>query len=399
MWARSMPRRRAGRRRRRHVRQRVGHRRHRAAGHRLGHARAPRSTGTAVEMRRQAAVAVVEADDVEAPVGEEPAEATRPRTIIWAVNPMTSSRAGSAGSPNVSYSISIPLAAARGMAQSDLRPADRQSVMPQAGVMSGAMTVFGVHAGLQNTDTATLRALWRTHRGPRVRVDLDLGPLLLRHARRRPGLPGGCRHPRRAGLRHQPRALRLARVLGRLPASGRAGQRHLHHRPAARAAGPTSASAPAGARSSTPPTASRSRRWRPHGPARGGHPVRPRPAARTSGRLRGRSGSSSTTRSCEPKPVQAELPIWVGGAGREADAADRGAVGRRLEHPVRRPRDVRPQARRAPPALRRGRPRPGRDPHGGQRRAGVDRGEPAPAVRRAGRLRAPGRAHRFRRRR
>ena len=61
---------------------------------------------------------------------------------------------------------------------------------------------------------------------------------------------------RRAGVPHAAGALRVARVLRRLPPPRRAGQRHRHDRPPLRAAGPTSASAPAGRSTSTTPTAS-----------------------------------------------------------------------------------------------------------------------------------------------
>ena len=85
-------------------------------------------------------------------------------------------------------------------------------------------------------------------------------------------------------------------------------------------------------------------------------------------------GTWFTTRAArnEPRPIQDALPIWIGGVGREAHAAHRRPLRRRLERPVRRPDDVRRQARRAPPPLRRRRARSRRDRLRRQRRAGVD---------------------------
>ena len=88
---------------------------------------------------------------------------------------------------------------------------------------------------------------------------------------------------------------------------------------------------------------------------------------------------------CEPKPVQAELPIWIGGGGekRTLRIAARYADGWNV--PFVDPATFahkREVLHRHCDAVGRD---PSRDPHGGQRRAGVDRGEPPPAVRRAGR--------------
>ena len=66
---------------------------------------------------------------------------------------------------------------------------------------------------------------------------------------------------------------------------------------------------------------------------------------------------------------------------REAHAADRRPVGRRLERAVRLARGVRPQARGPRRPLRRRRPGPGRDPLHRQRRAGRRRGRARRAVR------------------
>src|SRR5215213_882129 len=78
------------------------------------------------------------------------------QAMSWAVKPMTSSRAGSEESPNVSYSISIPLVAVLGTGRvfGTADPPVKLSSLR-------TMTVFGVHAGLQNTSMEALRSLWR----------------------------------------------------------------------------------------------------------------------------------------------------------------------------------------------------------------------------------------------
>ena len=74
--------------------------------------------------------------------------------------------------------------------------------------------------------------------------------------------------------------------------------------------------------------------------------------------------TSSTDALCEPRPIQAHLPILVGGSGPAQDAAHRGRARRRVEH-VRdargRRRDDRGVAR--PCRRRRSRPRDARDDH------------------------------------
>ena len=66
---------------------------------------------------------------------------------------------------------------------------------------------------------------------------------------------------------------------------------------------------------------------------------------------------------CNPKPIQRpHPPICVGGNGERAHAANRRTLRPALELRRRPGRGVRPQARRAAPALRRARPGPGGDP-------------------------------------
>ena len=283
--------------------------------------------------------------------------------------------------------------AARPLSGQSARRSTPRRTWPDRRVRSRAMTVYGVHAGLQNTTTEELRGPLAAHRGAGLRLDLDLGPLLLGDPRRRRRQPGGGGDARRAGLRHPAGALRLARLQRRLPPSGRAGQRHLHDRPPLGRAG-----RPRPRRGLEP---DRVRRLR--------HPV---PAGRqvrmdqleeaiqcVRGLLRdevtdfdGPAGSSSTRPAASPAPCRPSCRSGSAARASGARCASR-RVGRRLERPLRRARDVRPQARRPPRPLRRRRPRPGRDPHRGQPGPGLDGGEPPAAVRRPGRLRPARRAH------
>ena len=211
-----------------------------------------------------------------------------------------------------------------------------------------APTVFGVHAGLQNTDTDDAARPVAAHRGPRLRLDLDLGPLLRRQRQRRRRLPGGGGHARRAGLRHQRGSAAARSSTPSATATRRCWPTPSAPSTTCRAAGPTSASAPGGARSSTdaygipfPPVKVRMDQLEE------AHPVRPRPAARRGHDLRGQVLPAARG------PVRAQAGAGRAAdldrrRGREAHPADRRPLGRRLERPVRRPGHVRPQARRAP---------------------------------------------------
>ena len=95
-------------------------------------------------------------------------------------------------------------------------------------------------------------------------------------------------------------AVRLARLLRRLPPPGRAGQRHRHDRPPLGRPG-----RPRPRRRLEPDRVRRLRHpvpadRRPPRPARGGHPVRPGPAPRRGHRLRRATGSSSATPAASP---------------------------------------------------------------------------------------------------
>ena len=202
--------------------------------------------------------------------------------------------------------------------------------------------------------------LWTAHRGARLRLDLDLGPLLRRHrpARRR-RLPGGGRDARRAGLPDRAGASAARSCTRSATATRRCWPRRSRRIDLSSAGGRRWASAPAGPRSSTGPTASTSRR--------------PAPAWTSSRRASPSCAACSATRS--PRSTGTwfdvtERPQRASpGAGRAADlgrrwrraahAAHRRPLRRRVERAVRRARDVRRQARRAAPPLRRRRPRPG----------------------------------------
>ena len=151
-------------------------------------------------------------------------------------------------------------------------------------------------------------------RGPRVRLDLDLGPLLLGRLQ---GLhePRSRRPPHGAGVPHDPRALRLARLLRGLPAPGGAGQGDHHDRPPLGRPGRHRARGRAGRSTSTRRTASRSRAPVPASTSsRSRRPACAPCCATTRPTFKGKHFSLTDARN-EPRPVQDALPIWIGGSG------------------------------------------------------------------------------------
>ena len=232
------------------------------------------------------------------------------------------------------------------------------------------------------------------HRGPGVRLDLDLGPLLLgrllaatsatRPSRATPPSPAT---PHACGW-------------GRSSTAPATGTRPCSPTPSPRsttspAGEPTSGSAPAGRSTSTPPTASPSRRTA---------------SASTSSRSRSRPSGGCcaqdvtdfsgthvqlTEARCEPKPVQAELPIWVGGGGERRTLRIAAKYADGWNVPFVSPETIaHKRAVLADHCSTVGRDPVG-DPHGGQRRSLPGRRRPRRAVRPARRAGAAGRDDRF----
>ena len=213
------------------------------------------------------------------------------------------------------------------------------------------MTTFGVHTGLQNTTIAELRDLW-------TRIE-DLGfdwisiwdHFYSADFNGYECLEAVASHAALA-CHTVPGAGRLARLLRRLPAPRRARQRHRHHRPPLGRPGRPRARRRLGVQ--------RVRRLRhpvPVGrraprPARGVDPGDPRPAARGGHRLR-RQALHPHRRALRAEAGAGRAADLGRRRRREAHAAHRGPVRRRLERAVRVARDGRPQAQRARRPLRR----------------------------------------------
>ena len=300
------------------------------------------------------------------------------QAISWAPRPMTSSSGSSLGSPWVSYAISMPLDGAvpvvtgpscsaldrpvkNGRAEPGSRfrghdrpsgctPACRTRRSPSSATSGPASRTSGSTGSRSGTTSTppTSTATSATRRSPATP--------------RWPATPPGCGSARSSTA----------------PATGTPPCWPTPSPPSTTspAAGPTSASAPAGRSTSTAPTASRSRR-----PASASTCSRSR-SRRSAGLLRdevtdftGKHFTLTEAR-CEPKPVQAELPIWVGGSGEKrtlriaARYADGWNVPFVSPETVAHKRNV-----LADHCAAVGRD-PARDPHGGERR-------PVPRRRRA----------------
>ena len=197
------------------------------------------------------------------------------------------------------------------------------------------------------------------------------------------------------------RALRLPRLLRRLPAPRRPGQGHHHHRPPLRRPGRVGLGAgwaeaeyaaygipvPAGRRAARP---ARRDRAAVRGLLRDGKARR-----RRATHVRADATPATSPGRCRP-----QLPIWIGGAGERRTARIVARARRRLERAVRRrPRRWPASGRCSPTTAPTVGPRPRRDPHRRQRRRLRRRGLAGGPVRAPGRGRAAGRRGGHQRRR
>ena len=226
------------------------------------------------------------------------------------------------------------------------------------------MTVFGVHAGLQHTTTDELRSRVARDRGPRLRLDLGLGPLLRRHRQaRRRRVPRGGRDARRARVHHDRRSAAARSCTRSATAIRPCWPRRSPRSTSSPAAAPTWASAPAGPSSSTTRTASRSRDVKTRmDQLEEGIQVPPRPAPRRRHRRSRASGSPLNEARNEPRPVQAKLPIWIGGGGEKRTLQIAAQYADGWNVPFVAPEAFAHKSAVLDRALRRRRPRPGRDP-------------------------------------
>ena len=214
-------------------------------------------------------------------------------------------------------------------------------------------TVFGVHTGLQNTtDRRAAVDLWRRIEDARLRLDLDLGPLLR-------GRPAGGYDCHEAVACHAALACSTSRVrCGSLVYC--AGYRH----PAVLANAIATIDHLSGGRADLGLGAG----WAQLEYDAYGIPF-PTPGARLDlleeaaasirGLLRDETTTfagehfSSPTPGCEPRPVQAELPIWIGGGGEKRTLRIVARYADGWNVPFVAPEDFAAQARRAAPSTAR----------------------------------------------
>ena len=228
---------------------------------------------------------------------------------------------------------------------------------------------WGVHTGLQNTTVDELKDLWHRIEDLRLRLDLDLGPLLRRRPRGTHCLEAVAAHTALACSTERVR-VRLARLLRRLPPPRGAGQRHRHHRPPVGRPGRARARCGLGRQASTRPTASPSRR-------RASGSTCWRSAVQcVRGLLRDERTDfdgehfTLTDAACEPEAGAGRAARSGSAAAARSGPSHRGPVRRRVERAVRRPPRCSPtSAACCAEHCADDRPRPRRDPLRRQRRA------------------------------
>ena len=258
-------------------------------------------------------VAVVEADDVEAPVDERLGRTPRPSATIWAPRPITRRRGTPSGSPKSRTELDpVDRCGGHGghrrlnlTARSTRLAIDRciGRTKDPGGTVPG-MTAFGVHTGLQNTTVDELRSLW-------TRIE-DLGfdwISIWDHFYSADfngyDVPRSRRRSTRRWRATRPVCAAARSSTARATGTRRCWPTRSPPSTTCRAAVPTSASVPGGRSTSTTPTASRSRDAGPRlDILEESAAVRPRPAARRDGRVQGRA-LHAHRRPNEPRPVQA----------------------------------------------------------------------------------------------